>query len=107
MPMYSACNDLKGRVSPFGNLITLLVMLTVVGGLIFGIGTALNSAVEWLSFFALANLYVYVLAFVYLPSQVAAPPPTEETTERIGMVRLDEDEQEVDVPSVNVDINTE
>eukprot|EP01114_Cavostelium_apophysatum_P014326 TRINITY_DN3687_c1_g1_i1.p1 TRINITY_DN3687_c1_g1~~TRINITY_DN3687_c1_g1_i1.p1 ORF type:complete len:474 (+),score=94.11 TRINITY_DN3687_c1_g1_i1:153-1574(+) len=106
------CGDMKTlpylgvRIKFFG-VFTLLVMLTVVGGLIFGIGTALNSAVEWLSFFALANLYVYVLAFVYLPSQVAAPPPTEETTERIGMVRLDEDEQEVDVPSVNVDINTE
>src|SRR3954454_13998090 len=28
MPMYSACNDLKGRVSPFGNLRINVCLLT-------------------------------------------------------------------------------
>jgi hypothetical protein len=28
MPMYSACNDLKGRVSPFGNLRIKVCLLT-------------------------------------------------------------------------------
>jgi len=91
-----ACGDIKTlpylgvRIKFFG-IFTLLVILTVVGGLIFGYGAKVNSAAEFLSFLSLFNLYVYTLAFVYLPSQVVTTAPTPRN-ERIGMVRLEEDD---------------
>jgi len=92
-----ACGDIKTlpylgiRIKFFG-VFTLLVILTVVGALIFGYGSNLNSAAEFLSFLSLFNLYVYVLAFVYLPSQIGTTQASSPRVESIGMVRLEEDE---------------
>jgi len=78
------------RVKFFG-LFTLLVILTVLGGLIFGgiFGSSYNNAAEFTSFLALFNLYCYTLAFVYLPSAGLVGTGTRG---RIGMVRLEDDD---------------
>jgi len=101
-----ACGDMKTlpylgiRIKFFG-VFTLLVILTVVGALIFGYGTQTNNAAEFLSFLALFNLYVYTLAFVYLPSQVAVNTAVTTTrTERIGMVRLEEDDSQMELGTI-------
>lgn len=106
------CGDLRTlpylgvRIKFFG-VYTLIIILTVVGALIFGVGTSLNNAAEFLSFLALFNLYVYVLAFVYLPSQ-AQPQQSSDgdaqqnTNDKIGMVNLEPDEVELTNQTVEV-----
>jgi uncharacterized membrane protein YgcG len=57
------------RLKFFG-VFTLLVLVVVIGGVIFGvIGPVSNNAAQLLSFISLLNLYVYTLAFVYFPSK--------------------------------------
>jgi len=101
--MCRACGDMKTlpflgvRVKFFAGF-TLLVIFTVLGGLIFGsIGFQFNNAAEFLSYMALFNLYCYTLAFVYLPAPTLYPasistPHSKSTDDRIGMVRLEDDE---------------
>lgn len=57
------------RIKFFGAF-TLLVLLVVIGGVIFGVvGPISNNAAAFLSFVSLLNLYVYTLSFVYFPSK--------------------------------------
>jgi len=92
-----ACGDMKtlpylGVRLKFFGVFSILILLTVVGGLIFGIGLPVNSSAEFLSFLALFNLYVFVISFVYLPSSTSGNSSTNRA-ERIGMVRLEEDDE--------------
>jgi len=92
-----SCGDIKTlpylgvRIKFFG-VFTLLVILVVIGGLIFGLGVGVNSAAQFLSFLSLFNLYVYTLAFVYLPSNASPSSQSTFRQERIGMVRLEEED---------------
>lgn len=57
------------RLKFFG-VFTLLVLIVVVGGVIFGVvGPISNNAAQFMSFISLLNLYVYTLGFVYFPSK--------------------------------------
>lgn len=57
------------RLKFFG-VFTLLVLIVVIGGVIFGVlGPISNNAAQFLSFISLLNLYVYTLGFVYFPSK--------------------------------------
>ena len=57
------------RLKFFG-VFTLLVLLVVIGGVIFGVlGGVSNNAAQLLSFISLLNLYVYTLGFIYFPSK--------------------------------------
>jgi len=54
----------------FFGVFTLLVLVVVIGGVIFGvIGPVSNNAAQLLSFISLLNLYVYTLGFIYFPSK--------------------------------------
>jgi len=85
------------RIKFFG-LFTLAIIIVVIFGIVFGlIGPIHNNAAEFLSYLALLNLYVYVLAFVYLPTQKAS---LEDKVKMIGMVRL---ETELETENENED----
>jgi len=90
------------RVKFFG-IFTLLVMLVVIGGLIFGgiLGSSYNSAAEFTSYLALFNLYCYALAFVYLPSTGLVGTGT--ASDRIGMIKLEDE----DIGHIPATITTE
>jgi len=90
-----ACGDTKTlpylgvRVKFFG-VFTLLVLMTVIGGVIFGaIGYFVNNAATFLSFLSLLNLYVYTLAFMYLPARGAVATGA---VDKVGMVRLEDED---------------
>jgi len=108
------CSDAKTlpylgiRIKFFG-FFTFLVILTVIGGLIFGgVVGSYNNAAEFLSYLALFNLYCYTLAFVYSPAKgVAALSATPNKAERIGMVRLeDEDDPQQHASIGNLDFGS-
>jgi len=71
---------------------TLAVIIVVVAGLIFGAVSNFNNAAEFTSYVSLFNLYVYVLAFFYMPSQAAAKEAAKHRADRLGMVRLEDEE---------------
>eukprot|EP01121_Diplochlamys_sp_Union-15-3_P018716 TRINITY_DN687_c0_g1_i1.p1 TRINITY_DN687_c0_g1~~TRINITY_DN687_c0_g1_i1.p1 ORF type:complete len:497 (-),score=48.70 TRINITY_DN687_c0_g1_i1:54-1544(-) len=76
------------RLKFFG-LFTMFVMLLTAGGIIFGfIGPISNNAAEFLSFLSLFNLYLYTLAFVYLPSKSAYTGRKLD----IGSIRLEDED---------------
>mmetsp|Transcript_18550 Transcript_18550/g.32193 ORF Transcript_18550/g.32193 Transcript_18550/m.32193 type:complete len:455 (-) Transcript_18550:24-1388(-) len=85
----------------FFALFTLTVVLIMVLGIVFeGFGptTAVSgSPMGLLAYLALYNYYVYVLAFMYLPSRFAAKGGARD---QIGMVRFEDDadslEEEID-----------
>jgi hypothetical protein len=92
------------RLKFFG-VFTLIVIVIVVAGVLFGaIGPVDNNAAQLLSFLSLFNLYIYILAFVYFPTREAglngsatAAAPTGST----GMVRLEElEEDDLDAQAV-------
>lgn len=99
--VFRTCGDQKAlpylglRLKFFGSF-TLVVLLIVVGGIIFGAIGRTNNAAEFLSFLALFNLYCFTLALVYLPARTTITASSR--SDRIGMVRLEEDD-EVDLPS--------
>jgi hypothetical protein len=88
-----ACGDM--RILPYLGvrlkalaLFTFSVMLVVVSGVIFsGIATR-NSAAEFLSYLALFNLYLYTLAFLYLPAKTLGSASVEMRWEKIFFVFL-------------------
>jgi len=106
-----ACNESKTlpylgiRIKFFGAF-SLAVVVAALIGIILGVALETNNSAEFLSFISLFNLYIYTLAFVYLPgkssteSNITAQP---ETRQRIGMVRLEEeDEDTVNLQEVNL-----
>jgi len=72
---------------------TLLVIIAIIIAIVFGLFASQNNAAEFLIYIALLNLYVFVLAFVYLPN---SPPSNDDgdvsSADRIGMVRLEEED---------------
>jgi len=93
-----ACNTTRSmpylglRLKFFG-IFTLFIILITAGGILFGfIGPVANNAAEFLSFLSNFNLYIYTLAFVYLPSKSAYYGRKLE----IGMIKLEEDDEDND-----------
>eukprot|EP01121_Diplochlamys_sp_Union-15-3_P012508 TRINITY_DN3754_c0_g1_i1.p1 TRINITY_DN3754_c0_g1~~TRINITY_DN3754_c0_g1_i1.p1 ORF type:complete len:219 (-),score=33.79 TRINITY_DN3754_c0_g1_i1:100-756(-) len=89
-----ACTSTKSmpylglRLQFFG-LFTFFIILLTAGGILFGfIGPINNNAAEFLSFLSLFNIYLYTLAFVYLPSKSAYYGRRLE----IGSIRLEEED---------------
>jgi len=81
----------------FFGVFTLLVTITVVLGIIYGaVGEGLNNSAEFLSFLSLFNLYCYTLAFVYLPARGASQNIGSSHSDKIGMVRLEEDDEDLE-----------
>mmetsp|Transcript_200 Transcript_200/g.507 ORF Transcript_200/g.507 Transcript_200/m.507 type:complete len:474 (+) Transcript_200:75-1496(+) len=80
------------RIRFFG-LFTLAVIVTLVGGLLFAaFGPVHNNAAEFLAEIALLNLYVYVLAFVYLPAKTSFVARTARAgADKIGMVAFEDE----------------
>eukprot|EP01090_Pellita_catalonica_P001491 TRINITY_DN1123_c0_g1_i2.p1 TRINITY_DN1123_c0_g1~~TRINITY_DN1123_c0_g1_i2.p1 ORF type:complete len:479 (-),score=45.25 TRINITY_DN1123_c0_g1_i2:68-1504(-) len=77
------------RLKFFG-VFTLIVIFFVVVGILIGlIGPVHNNAAEFLSYLALLNLYVYVLAFVYLPTKRSS---MEDRGKMIGMIQIEDGE---------------
>jgi len=93
-----ACGDqrilplIHSRIRFFGAF-TLLVTITVVIGVIYGAVGEPNNSAEFLSFLSLFNLYCFTLAFVYLPAR-GSTSYTPSLIDKIGMVRLEEDDDE-------------
>jgi len=77
-----------GKRIYFFGLFTIFIIVMVFAGMLFGmIGPIHNNAAELLSYLALLNLYVYVLAVVYLPTKQVNED--EDPRKMIGMVRLE------------------
>ncbi|PRP86305.1 transmembrane protein [Planoprotostelium fungivorum] len=72
---------------------TISIIIALIIAIVFGFAFSQNNAAEFLVYIALLNLYIYVLAFVYLPN---SPPDHSDSdassADRIGMVRLEEDD---------------
>lgn len=78
-----------GRRIKFFGIFTLAVMLLVAGSLAFTfLGPVHNNAAELLSYLALLNLYVWVLAAVYLPTKTS-PVDADDVNDLVGMVTLE------------------
>lgn len=88
----------------FFSLFTFIVLAFTIVGLLFGvIGPVQNNAAQLLSFLSLFNLYVYGLAFVYMPSRHAGA-----SNGAAGMVRLEEmDDYSVSDRSAESKLNTD
>eukprot|EP01088_Endostelium_zonatum_P008447 TRINITY_DN2134_c0_g1_i1.p1 TRINITY_DN2134_c0_g1~~TRINITY_DN2134_c0_g1_i1.p1 ORF type:complete len:568 (+),score=139.17 TRINITY_DN2134_c0_g1_i1:150-1853(+) len=87
-----------GKRLYFFGIFTIFVILLVLCGIIFGlIGPIHNNAAELLSYLSLINLYIYVLAIVYLPTTggigggggIGMNGGDDDNPNMIGMVRLD------------------
>eukprot|EP01091_Cochliopodium_minus_P012005 TRINITY_DN3544_c0_g1_i1.p1 TRINITY_DN3544_c0_g1~~TRINITY_DN3544_c0_g1_i1.p1 ORF type:complete len:497 (+),score=88.78 TRINITY_DN3544_c0_g1_i1:45-1535(+) len=56
------------KIKFFGVFTVFIIMVTFIGIIFQLLGPSLNSSSQYLGFLSLFNLYVYMLAFVYLPS---------------------------------------
>ena len=56
------------KIKFFGVFTSIIILVTFVGILFQYIGPLINSSSQYLAFLSIFNLYVYTLAYVYLPS---------------------------------------
>jgi len=92
--MMSSMPFLSVRLKFFG-LFTLLIFVVTACGILFEVFTPIHvddndGAGAFMAFLSLLNLYVYTLAFVYLPSGGLTH---EELTQRIGVTTEEEDDE--------------
>jgi hypothetical protein len=84
----------------FFAVFTFLVTLTVIGGLIFGVfSSRYDNSASFVSYLTLFNLYCYVLAILYSPSERKILDPRNQP----GVMRLPEESNENEPGSVALD----
>jgi len=94
------------RLKFFG-LFTLLIFVVTACGILFEVFTPIannddSGADAVVAFLSLLNLYVYTLAFVYLPSGGLTH---EELTERIGVTTVEEESEFPMRPTLQVGLD--
>jgi len=97
--VFLSCRNLKaypylGKRIKFFGVFTLAIVLLTIGGLIFGIvGDRYSSAVEFTLFFSVFNMYVFVVALMYSPSDEQKKPMDHQEVPMMRLVEEHENEK--------------
>lgn len=60
------------RIQVLGSVTAFVIIITVIGLIVNSVSTQMTNAAQFLSFFSLYNLYVYLLAICFMPPSGAA-----------------------------------